>query len=53
MGYLHGVKVYNLWCIDLKQDLKPPKAFISNDVVFNETKMLHKQQASNNKIEKQ
>lgn len=49
MGYLHGVKVYNLWCIDLK----PPKAIISKDIVFNDTKMLQKQQASNNKIEKQ
>ena len=36
LGYPEGVKGYKLWCIDLK----PPKAIISRDVVFNEAEML-------------
>lgn len=36
LGYPEGVKGYKLWCIDMK----PPKAIISRDVVFNEAEML-------------
>ena len=36
LGYLEGVEGYKLWCTDLK----PPKAIISRDVVFNEAEML-------------
>ena len=36
LGYPEGVKGYKLWCTDMK----PPKAIISRDVVFNEAEML-------------
>ena len=36
LGYPEGVKGYKLWCTNLK----PPKAIISRDVVFNEAEML-------------
>ena len=36
LGYPKGVKGYKLWCTDMK----PPKAIISRDVVFNEAEML-------------
>ncbi|KAH9686286.1 hypothetical protein KPL70_014312 [Citrus sinensis] len=36
LGYPEGVKGYKLWCTDMK----PPKAIISRDVIFNEAEML-------------
>ncbi|KAH9680944.1 hypothetical protein KPL71_026750 [Citrus sinensis] len=36
LGYPEGVKGYKLWCTDMK----PLKAIISRDVVFNEAEML-------------
>jgi len=37
-GYPKGVKVYCLWCLNLRFK----ECIISRDVVFNETKMAHK-----------
>ncbi|KAH9699562.1 hypothetical protein KPL71_024410 [Citrus sinensis] len=49
LGYPAGVKSYKLWCIDMK----PPRAIISRDVVFNEHEMFQNSATENQTIEKE
>ncbi|KAH9670611.1 hypothetical protein KPL70_017043 [Citrus sinensis] len=48
LGYSAGVKGYKLWCTDMK----PPRAIISRDVVFNEHEMLQNSATENQPIER-
>ncbi|KAH9668177.1 hypothetical protein KPL70_021322 [Citrus sinensis] len=48
LGYHAGVKGYKLWCTDMK----PPRAIISRDMVFNEHEMLQNSATENQTIER-
>ncbi|KAH9650990.1 hypothetical protein KPL70_026576 [Citrus sinensis] len=49
LGYPAGVKGYKLWCTDMK----PPRAIISRDVVFNEHEMFQNSATENQTIERE